>query len=103
MQLSELELNKSVAQLSVRDLIGIISAANKGTFAGNNYFTTENWIGGTAKLAKFLHLSKATISRRLKDGDFDGCFLRNGNTYWFNKEKICNILNTGLMNSRTAR
>lgn len=94
MQITEQQLRMSVSQLSVKDLIGLMTAVLSGNISDEKFFNDE-WIGGTSKLAKYLNCSKATISRRIKDGDFKGTFIKSGNTYWFDRKKIRKIIESG--------
>lgn len=88
MQLSEEQLNMSVSDLSVKDLIAIIHAASTGNINDDTLFNNDEWIISAACLANYIGVSKPTISRMIKDGTLEGSFITKGNTYIFNRQKV---------------
>lgn len=94
MQLSEQQLAMSLSQLSVKDFLSLMRMVKDADNRERQYFNPEEWIKGTAGLAKYVHTSRQTISRKLKDGVLDGMYIKTGNTYMFDTRKIKNLLET---------
>lgn len=92
MKLSEQQLSMSLSQLSVKDFLSLMQMVKYGDNEEKEFFYPEEWIKGTAGLAKFAHTSRQTISHKLRDGLLDGMYIKTGNTYMFNTKKIRRLL-----------
>lgn len=82
----------SISQLSVRDFLSLIHMLKNDSNQERHYFAPNEWIKGTVALAKYAHTSRQTISRKIKDGVLDGMYIKTGNTYMFNTEKVNKLL-----------
>lgn len=90
MQFTDQQLNTPVSSLTVGELIKIIGDAQEAS--REEFFAKEEWIRGSLNLAKFMHCSKATVSRLVRRGVFDGAFIQSGNVYWFDRAKVKKLL-----------
>lgn len=97
MQLSEQQLNTPLSKLTVKDFVKIIGEINleANNLDKDDFF--KEWLRGTAELAKFMHVSKPTVSRLIKKGKFDNAYIRSGNIYWFDRNKIRKMLEKNII------
>lgn len=93
MKFTDKQLDKPVGDLSVRELLNLIRAVRTGDYNEEKLFNDE-WLSGLSALAKFLSVSKATVSRRLHEGVFDGAYIKSGHTFWFDRRKVRKLMDS---------
>ena len=93
MKLSESFLKTSLAELSVKDFVSLMSEYKaESEAATEKLFDDDAWISGYKSLAKYLHCSVPTVCRLVKSGKIDPAIRKIGATYWFDKKMIRDLM-----------
>ena len=93
MKLSESFLQTPLSELSVKDIVSLMSEYKaESETSSEQLFDEDAWISGYKSLAKYLHCSVPTVCRLVKSGKIDPAIRKIGATYWFDKNMIRDLM-----------